>query len=344
MQALVKVKSGQGFVELQEIEKPTPGENEVLIRVRVAGICGTDLHIYEGGFPSNPPVVLGHEFSGEIVEVGRKVTHFRRGDRVVAEPHKGGCGICRFCLNGEVSLCAEKKATGYKWDGCFMPFVTMPAFSLHRIPENVSFEQAALSEPLAVVVRAMLERSTVEPEDFVVVLGCGPIGLLAAAVARAEGARSVLITGTNLDEKMRLSTARQMQIDHVLNVQKEEVIERVNRLTGGLGADLVVEASGAEPAIWQAFDLVRRNGRICGLGLTGKDKVSLPWDTAIKKAAQLKFSLSSSWTSWERALSMLSNRKVVVDPLITQTLPLTAWKEAFEILRRMEAIKILLVP
>jgi L-iditol 2-dehydrogenase len=344
MQALVKTQKGKGFLEIRTVPDPVAEDHEALIRVKAAGICGTDLHIQEDGFHYNPPVILGHEFSGEVVGVGARVTGYKPGDRVVAEPHRGGCGACRYCLTGEVEVCREKRAIGYKIDGCFCSHVAIPASSLHRIPEHVSYAQAALAEPLAVVVKAVLERTRIEPEDFVVVLGSGPIGLLAAAAAKAEGARAVMITGTDGDEKLRLPAARRMGIDHTVNVQKEDASARVMALTDGAGADVVVEASGAPAAIRQAFDLIKIDGRICGLGLSGREQVELPWDLAIKKAARLVCSFSSNWTSWERALSLMAGGKVKVDPLITASYALTEWPQAFEQLRRLEAIKILLNP
>lgn len=344
MDALVKTRKGKGFLEIKTVPDPVPADHEVLIRVKAAGICGTDLHIQEDRFPCNPPVILGHEFSGEVVAVGPAVRTVKVGERVVGEPHRGGCGACRYCLTGQVEVCREKRAIGYKVDGCFSPFVALPATSLHRIPGGVTYEQAALAEPLAVVVKAVLERTRVEPEDFVVVLGSGPIGLLAAAVARAEGARSVLLTGTGGDEKLRLPAARAMGIPHVVNIEKEDPVAMTLALTDGLGADLVVEASGAAPAVRQAFDLIKVDGRICGLGLSGQERLDLPWDLAIKKAARLICSFSSTWTSWERAMSLLGGGKVDVSPLITATYPLTEWAEAFTRLQRLEAIKILLNP
>ncbi len=344
MEALVKTQEGVGFLEMKEVQKPSTGEQDALIRIKAAGICGTDLHIRAAKFHCNPPVMIGHEFSGEVIETGRSVKQFKVGDRVVAEPHRGGCGSCRYCLTGQVEVCGHKKAIGYKVDGCFAPYIALPESSLHRIPNNVSYEQAALTEPLAVVVKAVLERSRVEPEDFVVVLGCGPIGLLAAMAAKAEGARSVLITGTDMDEKLRLKTALEMGIDHAVNVQKEDGVKKVKDLTGGLGADLVVEASGAGPAIRQAIEMVRIDGRICGLGITGTDALSFAWDAALKKAVHLTFSFSSTWTSWERALSMMSTGKVNLDPLITETFPLNEWEKGFDLLERLEAIKVLLIP
>ncbi len=341
---MVKTKSGVGFVDLVEIAEPVPEDDEVLIRIRAAGICGTDLHIEEGHFHCNPPVVLGHEFSGEIIEIGKKVSNFKIGDRVVAEAHKGGCGRCRFCKRGEVEVCPQKRAIGYKIDGCFAPLLTLPASSLHVIPENVSFEQAALIEPIAIVMKALGQKCRLEPEDFVVVLGCGPIGLLAAAVARTMGACTVVISGTNDDEKIRLDTARKMNIDHVVNIEQEDLDRKVDELTNGVCADLVVEACGAPSAINQAFDLIRTNGRICGLGMTGADSVAFPWNAALLKSAELIFSASSNWTSWRSAISILSRKQIHVDHLITKKMPISQWHDAFALLKKLEAIKVLLIP
>jgi L-iditol 2-dehydrogenase len=344
MEALVKVAKGKGFIELKEVAVPAMNENDVLIKIAVAGICGTDIHIMGDSFHYNPPVILGHEFSGEIVEVGAKVTNFSKGNRVVSEPHKGGCGICRYCLTGSVEVCSNKRAIGYKIDGCFSHFIAMPATSLHRVPDTLSLEKAALTEPLAVVIKAVLERSVVEPGDFVVVTGCGPIGLLAAAAAKIAGARAVLITGMDGDEALRLPAAKAMGIDHTVNIQKEDLIKKVLELTDNKGADLVVEASGAEPAIAQAFDLIKIDGKISGIGLAAKENISLPWNTAMKKAARLSFSFSSTWTSWEKALDFLATGKINVEPLISSVVPLKDWQEAFTRLQRLEAIKILLKP
>ncbi len=344
MKGLAKTQCGEGFLDIIEVEKPKAEANEVLIQIKMAGICGTDLHIEEGRFNCNPPVILGHEFFGKIAETGKNATDFKVGDRIVAEAHKGGCGTCRNCQRGEVELCTKKKAIGYRIHGCFVPYLTLPASSLHIVPDNVSDEHAALTEPIAIVMKGLGEKCRVEPEDFVVVLGCGPIGLLAAAVAKAEGAGTVVITGTDADEKIRLQAARKMGIEHALNVERENIVEKVNQWTHGLGADLVVEASGAAPAIEQIFDLVRINGRVCALGITGQKSVPFPWDAALLKAVDVNFSASSNWTSWTRALSILSNQKINVDPLITKVLPLTEWKEAFALLRSSEAIKILLTP
>jgi L-iditol 2-dehydrogenase len=345
MEALVKNKPGKGFMEIKKVKDPEPEQNEVLIKIKVAGICGSDVHFYDGSLTHClPPVILGHEFSGEIVQVGDAVTRFSSGDRVVSEPHKGGCGLCMFCRTGQMEVCPEKRAIGYKIDGTFAPYITMPETSLHRIPDHLSFEHAALAEPLAVVIKGVLERTKVNPEDFVVVLGCGPVGLLAANAVKAEGARSVMITGTDLDEGTRLKAARQMNIDHVLNSQQENIREAVLSLTNGIGADLVVEACGVEAAIHQAFEILRTDGRIAAIGHTGRDYLSVPWETGLRKAAHVIWSFSSNWSSWERAVSMLSCNKIAADQIVTHTYPLKDWKTAFEALEKLEAIKVLLLP
>jgi L-iditol 2-dehydrogenase len=345
MEALVKTKSGKGFMEIKEVQDPEPDPNEVLIDIKAAGICGSDVHFYDGSLTHClPPVILGHEFSGEIVRVGAAVSQFSPGDRIVSEPHKGGCGLCRFCQTGQTEVCPEKRAIGYKIDGAFAPYITMPQASLHRIPEHLSFEHAALAEPLAVVIKGVLERAKVNPEDFVVVLGCGPVGLLAANAVKAEGARSVMITGTDQDEGTRLKAARQMNIDHVLNIQQENIKEAVLSLSNGIGADLVVEACGAEAAIHQAFDIIRTDGRIAAIGHTGREFLSVPWETGLHKAAHVTWSYSSNWSSWERAVSMLNCHKIEADRIVSHTFPLRKWKAAFESLERLEAIKVLLVP
>jgi L-iditol 2-dehydrogenase len=287
---------------------------------------------------------LGHEFSGEILQVGAEVTRYSVGDRVVSEPHKGGCGLCRFCQTGQTEVCPDKRAIGYKIDGAFAPYIAMPEASLHRIPNHLAFEHAALAEPLAVVVKGVLERARVNPEDFVVILGCGPVGLLAANAVKAEGARGVMITGTDQDEATRLKAARKMNIDHVLNIQQENLKEAVSDLTAGLGADLVVEACGVEAAIHQAFDVIRTDGRIAAIGHTGREFLSVPWETGLHKAARVTWSFSSNWSSWERAVSMLGGNKIEAGQIVSHTFPLKEWESAFAALERLEAIKALLIP
>ncbi len=344
MLALVKTAKGVGNIELRDVPVPKPASNEVLILVKAAGVCGTDIHVKYDEFPYWPPVILGHEFSGVIVEVGKDVTDFKVGDRVVGEPHNKACGKCYLCRTGNIQICPSKRSIGWGIDGAFTKYLVMPDHLLHIIPDNVSFEEAALVEPTCNVVHDVLERGRVEPEDFVVVFGPGPIGLLAAMVARAEGAREVVIIGTPKDEELRLPVARELGFTEVLNLAEVNPIERIMELTNGRGADLVVEASGAEPAINQSIEVVRKKGRITVIGMTGKEDIRFTWDKAIFKVCDIHFNLSTSYTSWDRSLSLMAGGKINVKPLITHKESLRNWEKVFDDLENQKGLKGLFIP
>lgn len=344
MKALVKKAKGKGQIELLDYPIPQVKEGYVLLRIEVAGICGSDLKIYNDEHPYFPPVILGHEFSGEVVGVGPGVQGWKKGDRVVSEVHGLICGHCRFCLSGEKHVCPSKRALGWGIDGGFAEYVSIPSWLLHRMPDGLSFEEAALMEPLAIAVHGILERAKVEPEDFVVVLGCGPIGLLALQVAKAEGASQVFITGVNSDEKLRLKLAKALGADRTINVQKEDPVELVKEATGGTGADLVIELSGSPAAIRQGLGMVRTHGRFLAIGIPVEQEVGIPWKEIIFKAPSLIFHFSSCYSSWERGLSLLGHKKVNVKSLISKVLPMKDWEEGFSLAKSGEAIKVLLKP
>lgn len=183
MQALVKTQKGEGFIELKEMPEPKPGVGEVLIAVRAAGICGTDLHVKHDRFPYWPPVILGHEFAGDIIELGPECRHFKVGERVVGEPHTRHCGVCPLCRTGNIQICPEKRSPGWGIHGCMAPYLVMPEKLLHRIPASMDYDTASLVEPTANTVHDVLERAGVTAGDFVVVIGPGPIGLMAGLTA-----------------------------------------------------------------------------------------------------------------------------------------------------------------
>lgn len=344
MKALVKYQAGDGFVELREVPRPKINENEVLIRVRAAGICGSDIHILHDEFKNYPPVIMGHEFSGEIVEVGEKVQKWKSGDRVVAELHIGACGVCRLCRTGNHQICPEKRPLGSGTDGAFAEYIKVPAWLLHRIPESLPYEEAALTEPAAICIHCILERTGLEPEDFVVVLGPGPIGLLSAQIVKAAGAGKVMITGTTEDKNLRLKIARELNIDYVINIEEENGLDKLYGLSGGAGADLVIEASGSETGINQALTLVRKGGRIAALGMTKKKRISINWNEGIIKGINLTLPFSSNYTGWESALSMIAGNKIEVRPLITHKMPLDNWEKGFKLVEQGKTVKTLLRP
>lgn len=344
MIALVKTAHGPGHLKLREVPVPQIVPDEVLIRVRACGICGSDLKIEIDHHPYTPPVVIGHEFAGEITEIGENVDGWAVGDRVVSEQHTHACGYCRQCLTGNAFACALKRAPGYFEDGAFAEFIKVPYWLLHRVPDNINFVEASLSEPSAVAAHGMLERTGIAPEDVVLVLGCGPIGIMAAKMAQIAGASKVIITGIDGDERARLPKARELGVDHVVNVDRDDVANVLDELTGGEGADVVIELSGATPAIYQAFRLARRLGRVGIIGQPPTDEVTIPYREALFRALTVVFSYSSKFTSWERVLSLFERGVIHPADFITHVLPLTQWKDGFELSRSGEAVKVVLEP
>jgi len=341
MKALVKYEKGIGKMEIREVPIPEPGYGEALIRVEACGICGTDLKIYDDGFTYYPPVIVGHEFSGSIAKLGEGVKGWNIGDRLVSEQHTKACGVCRYCLTGKRHLCPEKRSPGYGVDGAFAEYIKVPASLLHRIPEGVSYEEAALVEPMAVAAYGILDKTGIEPEDRVVILGCGPIAILALQMIKAEGASKVIMTGLDTDEKVRFLIAESFGADRLINVQKEDPVKIVMELTQGIGADVVVDLSGAPGAIVQGFDMMRKDGRYCALGLTHYE-VAVPWMKMAMKAANVHFSFSSNYISWQRCLSMIRNGKVKLEQFTQDLYPLEEWEEAFQRARSGESLKVII--
>ena len=322
MKALVKTEKGVGHLRLMDMPEPEPAAGEVLIEVKAAGVCGTDIHVKHDRFPYWPPVILGHEFAGEIVALGPGCRHYQVGERVVGEPHTRHCGQCYLCRTGNVQICPEKRSPGWGIHGCMAKYLVMPEQLLHRIPEGMDDDTAALIEPTANTVHDVIERAGVVAGDFVVVLGPGPIGLLAGLTARAAGARHIVMVGAPPDVGLRLDTARELGFETVLNVGEDNVAETVADLTGGIGADLVVECSGAPPAIASTVDLIRKKGRICAIGLTGGDNVDFPWEKASFKVADISFCLSTSYTSWNRTIDLVATGQIPAGKVISDRLPL----------------------
>ena len=344
MQGLYKTAKGKGNLALMITDIPHPKPDEVLIEIKAAGICGTDVHILHDEFPYWPPVILGHEFSGQIVEIGEQVSSYKVGDRVVGEPHTLACGKCELCRTGFMQLCASKRSIGWGIDGAFARFMVLPEKLLHHIPDSMTFDEAALVEPTANVCQDVIERGGIQANDFVVVIGPGPIGLLSVMAARAAGANQIALVGVKKDIENRLAVGRELGADHIIVADIENMLERVNDLTGGRGADVVVEASGAPVAIASTVSLVRRLGHITVIGMTGREQISFPWDAAIWKMCTITFNLSTGYTSWEKAIGLIASKKINAARLITHRVPLTEWQHAITAAENGEALKAVLIP
>ena len=345
MKAVVKYGKGKGLVEIREVPEPKiEKDDEVLIEVKAVSVCGSDLHIYHDSHPYWPPVVLGHEFSGVIASVGKEVKGWKVGDRIVSETRTGSCGVCYTCQSGFPQVCEQKRAYGIGINGAYTKYVVGPARLLHRLPDNISFEVGAVVEPTAICVTSILERCGLQAGESVVITGPGPIGLISLAIAKAAGVKMVGITGRSSDEGVRFGKARELGADFTVNVDKENPVERVLEMTGGLGVDILIETSGGGKAIFQAFDMVRRLGRVCAIGISGKEEIPVPYDRGIFKALRYDFCYSSSWTAWERTIGLISKGLLPAEKFITHTFPLEKWEEAFHLLENLQAAKVILVP
>lgn len=344
MKALVKTRKGVGFIEVLEMPEPEPGPGEVKIEVAACGVCGSDIHVRHDTFPYWPPVILGHEFTGTVRECGPGCRRWKPGDRVVAEPHTRACGHCFLCRTGNIQICPEKRSPGWGIHGGMARYICYPEHLLHRIPDSMTWDQAAVVEPTANAVTDLLLRARVVPGDVVVVQGPGPIGLITAMVARVAGAREVILLGTPGDTGLRFATARALGFRHLVNVGEADPAQAVLDLTGGRGADVVAECSGAPRAIASCVDLVRKRGRICAIGLTGKRPVELAWDAFQAKVVDLYFCMSTEYESWDRAIHLVAGGAVPAEKLITHREPLDRWEQVFDAIEQLQAIKGILLP
>ncbi len=341
MKAIVKLKPGDGFVELVEKQEPVPGAGQVKIKVEAAGICGTDLKIRAGEAWSNPPVTLCHEFSGTVVESGEGVTNVRPGDRVVSETAQVVCRQCEYCMTGRQLMCPSRLSIGYGVDGAFAEFIVVRQEILHQIPEEISFDEAALCEPLAVAVHAVYDSVALGPTDCVGVIGPGAIGLLVAQVARAFGCR-VVCMGINSDVE-RLRLARDLGIDDTLNSQKQNVEVEIRRITAEKGLDYVFDCSGAASGIATGLSLLKRNGTLVQIGLT-KPLVEIPYALLPQKELTVKGTFGHNWRAWETGLQLMRTGKVRVKPMISHVFPIAQWEEAFRLAEERQGVKILIHP
>ncbi|HHY98577.1 MAG TPA: alcohol dehydrogenase catalytic domain-containing protein [Firmicutes bacterium] len=343
MKGLMKLDMAPGNMEIREVSVPSPGPGEVLIEVKAAGICGSDIHIYHSDIkiPLRPPVITGHEFSGVIAAVGEGVSGWEIGERVTSETAVIYCGKCLYCRTGFYNLCPERRTLGYWVNGAFAPYTVVPASRLHRLPENISFEEGAMTEPLACVVHAVNELTSIKAGDVVAVVGPGPIGLLALQLSRLEGA-DVIVFGTSTDEA-RLKMAKELGALETASIQDVDAIGFMGKITGGLGADVVLECSGSAGGTALGLDLVRRMGQFTQIGLHGK-RIEVDFERICYKELKVTGSLGSIWSSWEKALKFMEDGGVQLKPLIGDILSLTDWQEGFKRFEEKRGLKIIFRP
>lgn len=341
MMALCKEKAQPGFT-LREIDVPLPGPGDLLVRVRRATICGSDIQCYAWSAWAAKvftrfPLVLGHEFGGDVVAVGDQVTRFKEGDRVAGETHIP-CGNCLQCLTGDQHICQRMELLGHTVDGCFAEYCVVPEKAARRIPDSLSYDDAALLEPLGVAVRPSVDGGSVTGASAVV-MGCGAIGLMTIAVLRASGAFPII--GIDPIEPRR-ALAAQMGADDTFDAGDRGLPERVIDLTGGDGADIIVDASGATEAIQSSLGCLRKGGRYFMLGMPKQNlEVNVARDFIFKEIRLFGVHGRRMFASWRVAERLLLGGRINLAPVVGKHLRLEAFEEAFGLLKDGAAVKVM---
>ncbi|WP_145180270.1 zinc-binding dehydrogenase [Gimesia aquarii] len=337
--AVVNYAPEANSVELQDIPIPDFGADEVLLEVSAVGVCGSDLHQWtaDHSWPVNYPVVLGHEFAGTVYKTGSLIKNWSEGDRVVSETAAVIDLDNPMSREGRYNLDPTRKGFGYGVNGAMTRFVRVPARCLHRVPDRLPLERAALTEPCCVAFNAVVMNGEIQPGDRVVVFGPGPIGLLCAAMARLQGAE-VAVVGLERD-KGRLEIAERFYgCQPIIDGLDEWAME-----TDGLGVNGVVDAAGVSITLKKSLDIVRPGGWISKVGW-GPQPLGFSLDPLVQKNIRLQGSFSHNWPIWERVIRLLTTGQLNIEPIIGGTWSLNEWHTAFKIMHSGEIVKAVLTP
>ncbi|HJS58272.1 MAG TPA: L-threonine 3-dehydrogenase [Vicinamibacteria bacterium] len=342
MTAVLKPLPAPGL-EVTRVPVPGLGPRDVLVKVKAASICGTDLHIVSWDKWAQgrirPPLVFGHEFCGEVVEAGAAVTQTEVGAYVSVEGHIAD-GTCYQCRTGNAHICENVQIVGVDRPGCFAEYVAIPETNVYPMDPDLPREVAAIQDPYGNAVHTTLSGEVAGLS--VAIVGSGPIGCCAVAVAKAAGARQVFATDIR---PYRLALATRMGADRVIDTTGEDAVAVIKAETGGNGADVVLEMSGHPDGVRQAFKMLRAGGRISLLGIPSQPvTLDLAEDIIFKGATVLGINGRRMWQTWYQGQALLRSKKVDLTPLITHTLPLAEIEKGMELLRAGEAAKIILYP
>ena len=322
-------------LEVADLPRPSAGPGEVLVQVAACGICGSDVHGYDGSSGRRiPPLVMGHEAAGVIAEVGEGVSRFAAGDRVTFDSTVY-CGACNYCLSGQINLCDNRQVVGvstpdFRRAGAFAEFVTVPEHIIYKLPDELSFAEAAMLEAVSVALHAVAV-SDLKGGETVLVLGAGMIGLLILQAARAAGCSRILVADV---DATRLKLAKESGADETILASGEEMVRQVWQLTNGIGVDVVLEAVGRDETVSASIDAVRKGGTVTLVGNI-TPQVMLPLQKVVSRQIRLQGSCASAG-EYPQAIELISSGKIRVTPLITAIAPLSEGARWFERLHSRE--------
>lgn len=353
MKAVIKKGYGPFELEYTDIPKPEVKDDDVLIKVKAAAICGSDLGLYYDtvtGKTVDYPIVIGHEFAGEICETGKNVTRWKAGDRVVSDNTGYVCGECYACGSGEYLFCSHRKGMGNDMDGGFAEYVKIPgqvlnAFPncLYRIPDNKSFEEASMMDPCCNGYKAVIQEGGLLPGQNVVVFGAGALGLFSIAAARIGGAGRIISVGMSEDEKVRFDIAKKLGATDFVVADKEDAPARCREIAGKEGVALIIDCAGAPVVLKQAIDIIRNGGKIVKIGYS-RQPVGFSLDSMALKGVTLIGHMGYDSTSWKNCLRLLEKGEIDMEAVISHRLPLSQWKTGIELVKQKEATKVILLP
>ncbi|TYT60559.1 zinc-dependent alcohol dehydrogenase [Natrialba swarupiae] len=328
MRALAKTSREYGAVELVDRSRPEPAADEALIEVDYAGLCGSDAGIYK--FKSafermSLPTVIGHEYTGRVVEVGDDVAGLELGDRVVERPIRS-CGSCYQCKIGEENVCQDAVITGVDHDGAYAGYISVPESALQRVGDDVDPRHASLVEPTSIGARAVVHNSRVGAGDRVMVAGPGPIGLLTAQIADAQGG-DVVVAGVGNDVSYRLPLAEELGF-RTVNVEEDHLEAVREELTDGVGYDVVFDTTGHPSGLTMAVDEVRKGGQIVVVGQTGE--TTMPYSPLVRSELDLQCSYASTYEDFDRSLRLIATGDVDLETVLDDRYSLLEVDEAFE--------------
>ncbi len=342
MQAVVKFEKGPGHVDLREVADPSPADHQVKLAIDACGICGTDVHVYHDTFRNFPPVILGHEFVGRVIEEGRSVRGATGPNAryAVLGATAVTCGRCRWCRSGEFMFCPDRRGMGHGVNGAFTRFACVRPDQLYPLHESLPTEEGALVEPLAAAVHAVAEITNVRPGDIALVSGPGPIGLLCLLVLVQQGIKTI-VAGTTADAG-RLTLATQLGAACVVDVMQQNLEEIVRSETGGTGVDVAFEVSGAAPSAKACLDALRPLGQYTQVGHFGRE-ITVPFDRVGFKQLRVAGSVGYTAATWSRTMALLV-QGMRPSRIVTHRMPLAQWREGFDLFERKAAVKVLLSP
>lgn len=345
MKALVKTEPGVTDLHIMDIPKPVCPDNGVLLKVRAVGLCGSDIHYYKWTEPMPLPQIMGHEFCGDIVEIGKDVTDWKIGDFVISKVPVYPCGSCVYCQNGHPDKCASKRIAGLTAPGAYAEYVVTYPENLFLVPEGVSEEMAACCEPASVVLHAVRRFGLTEEHKTAVVVGVGIIGLLTIQFLRIFGVKEIIAVGMDSDECTRLPLAQKYGATKCINAQHRSSSEQILEYTKGYKVDIAVDCSGSVKAIEELFKVIRKRGIFGAIGVppTGAT-VAVDWNALVWSSINIISSFGSDYEDWKDTVEMMGDGRLMFQDAITHTINLENWEKIFKNSSNPEYVKAVIKP